>query len=123
MYSSSQPPFPKIRGQEAPPVKGGQPLAAYRQRQIYLTKSPAFCQFPPGGPLALPLGELSAQLTERALQSPAAHPLSVFAPLSHLSQRERQAHAVPPPLQGEAFFSPLQTTFSRDTIGAKGAIG
>ena len=59
---------------------------------------------PPTAALALPPGELSAQLTERALQSPAAFALSVFAPLSHLSQRERQAHAVPPPLQGEAFF-------------------
>ena len=36
-------------------------------------------------PLALPLGELSPQVTERA-----CFPLSVFASLSHLSQRERQ---------------------------------
>ena len=34
--------------------------------------------------MALPLGELSPQVTERALT------LSVFASLSHLSQRERQ---------------------------------
>ena len=59
-------------------------------------------------PLALPLGELSPQVTERVVQSFLndeinlyAHttkihlawplfPLSVFAALSHLSQRERQ---------------------------------
>ena len=39
-------------------------------------------------PLALPLGELSPQATERVLWQ--SHTLSVFAPLRHLSQRERQ---------------------------------
>ena len=38
--------------------------------------------------LALPLGELSPQATERVL--PPLFPLSVFAALSHLSHRERQ---------------------------------
>ena len=37
----------------------------------------------------LSLGELSPQVTERALQ-PSAQTLSVFAALSHLSQREKQ---------------------------------
>ena len=37
-------------------------------------------------PLALPLGELSPKVTERAL----TRTLSDFASLSHLSQRERQ---------------------------------
>ena len=41
-------------------------------------------------PLALPLGELSPQATERVLQAWAAFTLSVFASLRHLSQRERQ---------------------------------
>ena len=41
-------------------------------------------------PLALPLGELSPQATERVLQAWAAFALSVFASLRHLSQRERQ---------------------------------
>ena len=39
--------------------------------------------------LALPLGELSPQVTERALQ----RTLSVLAALGHLSQRERQEQA------------------------------
>ncbi len=38
-----------------------------------------------GRPLALPLGELSPQVTERTL--------SVLATLGHLSQRERQEQA------------------------------
>ena len=37
--------------------------------------------------MALPLGELSPQVTERVLQTCLP---SVFASLSHLSQRERQ---------------------------------
>ena len=41
-------------------------------------------------PLALPLGELSPQATERILQSRSAYTLSVLASLRHLSQRERQ---------------------------------
>ena len=40
--------------------------------------------------LALPLGELPPQVTERALPLYAAGTLSVFAALRHLSQRERQ---------------------------------
>ena len=40
-------------------------------------------------PLALPLGELSPQVTERAWR-PSTNTLSVFAALSHLSQREKQ---------------------------------
>ena len=48
--------------------------------------------------LALPLGELSPQVTERVLlfllndmsDSRAVSALSVFAALGHLSQRERQ---------------------------------
>ena len=40
-----------------------------------------------GRPVALPLGELSPQATERVLVQ---RTLSVFASLSHLSQRERQ---------------------------------
>ena len=44
-------------------------------------------------PLALPLGELSPQAAERALQSRSAFTLSVFASLSHLSQGERQVDA------------------------------
>ena len=39
--------------------------------------------------MALPLGELSPQVTERALQ-PFLFALSVLAALGHLSQRERQ---------------------------------
>ena len=39
-------------------------------------------------PLALPLGELSPQVTERALQS-FVFALSVLAALGHLAQRER----------------------------------
>ena len=38
--------------------------------------------------MALPLGELSPQVTERVLQP--SYTLSVFASLSHLSHRERQ---------------------------------
>ena len=40
-----------------------------------------------GRPVALPLGELSPQATERVLVQ---RTLSVFASLSYLSQRERQ---------------------------------
>ena len=40
-----------------------------------------------GQPLALPLGELSPKVTERAIE---VHTLSVLAVLGHLSQRERQ---------------------------------
>ena len=40
--------------------------------------------------LALPLGELSPQVTERVLQTWSLSTLSVFASLRHLSQRERQ---------------------------------
>ena len=40
--------------------------------------------------LALPLGELSPQATERALQSRSAYTLSGLASLGHLSQGERQ---------------------------------
>ena len=43
--------------------------------------------------LALPLGELSPQATERALRSRSAFTLSVLAALGHLSQRERQEQA------------------------------
>ena len=39
--------------------------------------------------LALPLGELSPQVTERALVR-SLYTLSVFASLRHLPQRERQ---------------------------------
>ena len=39
-------------------------------------------------PLALPLGELSPQATERVL--PPLFPISIFASLRHLSQRESQ---------------------------------
>ena len=45
--------------------------------------------------LALPLGELSPQVTERALQAVGCvFTLSGFAALSHLSQRERQGRDV-----------------------------
>ena len=41
-------------------------------------------------PLALPLGELSPQATERVLRAWTLFTLSVLAALGHLSQRERQ---------------------------------
>ena len=61
-------------------------------------------------PLALPLGELSPKVTERAF------PLSVFAALSHLSQRERQGGGSIIPLRLNSGASPSQNTNRTSSI-------
>ncbi len=65
-----------------------------RERQALLALPPWLSLL--GSPsLALPLGELSPQVTERGCSALA---LSVLAPLGHLSHRERQALSVLAPL-------------------------
>ena len=108
-----------VTGIYIPPFGRGQ-TARLRQEPWVLRPSLSYqtssiLSIPAAPPLAPLSGELSAQQTERLPQI--CHNLSVSAPPSHLPEKGRLFYA---PVR---FFSPLQTPFSRDTIGAKGAIG